>query len=329
MSKTNKKEKILLIGNDVTLEQWLELMEKSPKNVDFDHFRFPTDDIRDQFLANIFTYPESTIVTILQSFLDISTGTLGSDISHLNHFFYLQDSEPEEARRLAEEVTYYQRLLAHVRSRGKTALREGITWIMDLLPSSPRQALDALDAYLDVHLLFLPDGRINGLSDAMAMLRARYFSTDDIVANSILFSLTPTDFEHLAESLYFTMGYFTEMTKPSHDGGRDIIATKNEPGKKEKILIQCKRWQNVVGVEDVRALLGVVTHEKATKGTLITTSHFSPDANTFADENPSIELISFKPLQNLLSEHFGQFWITHTDHLLIVSKNRHPLNQRK
>jgi len=326
MSRTNKKKKILIL--DVTLEQWLELMEKRPKNVDFYHFRFPTDEIRDQFLANIFNYSEKTITEILNSFLDLGA-FLASDYSSFNHLERLMENDPEEATRLIKEVPYYQRLLAHVTSRGKTPLREGITWIMDLLPSSPREALDALEAYLHVHLLYLPDGRIHGLSDAMAILRTRYFSTDETLANSILFSLKPIDFEHLAESLYVVMGYLTEMTKPSHDGGRDIIATKNEPGKKEKILIQCKRWQNVVGVEDVRALLGVVTHEKATKGTLITTSHFSPDANTFANENPSIELISFKPLQYLLSEHFGQFWITHTDHLLRASKNRHPLNQRK
>lgn len=252
-----------------------------------------------------------------------------SDNSSLEHLVRLMENNPEEARHLIKEVPYYRRLFAYFTSGGKTPIREGITWIMDILPSSPREALDALEAYFHVHLLYLPDGRIHGLSDAMAILRTRYFSTDETVANSILFSLKPIDFEHLTESLYVTMGYLTEMTKPSHDGGRDIIATKNEPGKKEKILIQCKRWQTVVSVEDVRALLGVVAHEKATKGTLITTSHFSPDANKLANENPRIELISFKPLQRLLSEHFGQRWITHTDSLLIASKQRHPLNQRK
>jgi restriction system protein len=230
MSKTNKKKKILIL--DLTLEQWLELMEKHPKNVDFYHFRFPTDEIRDHFLANILNYSEKTVTEILKSFLDLGA-SLTSDNSSLNHLERLMEDDPEEARRLIKEVPYYQRLLAHVTSRGKTPVREGITWIMDLLPSSPREALDALEAYLHVHLLYLPDGRIHGLSDAMAILRTRYFSTDETVANSILFSLKPIDFEHLAESLYLAMGYLTEMTKPSHDGGRDIIATKNEPGKKD------------------------------------------------------------------------------------------------
>ncbi len=324
MSRTKKK----LLLFDVTLEQWLELMEKRPNNVDFYHFQFPTDEIRDQFLANIFNYSEKTITEILNSFLDVG-GPLGPDRNSYNHLERSMEDDPEEARHLLKEVPYYQRLLAHVASGGRTPLREGITWIIDLLPSSPRETLDTLEAYLQVHWLYLPDGRIHGLFDAMAILRTRYFSTDETIANSVLFSLKPIDFEHLTEALYVRMGYHTEMTKQSHDGGIDIIATKNEPGKKEKILIQCKRSQNVVRVEDIRALSGVVSDEKATKGTLITTSHFSPDANTFADKNPRIELISFKPLQHLLTEHFGQLWMTHTDHLLLASKKRHPPNQRK
>jgi restriction system protein len=295
MSKTSKKKKIL-IGKNVTLEQWLDLMEKRPKDVRFYDFMFPTDEIRDEFLVNIFNYPDSTVLMILRSFLQIPTGTLGSDVDNLDSFVYIRDNDPEKAKRMLEIYPYYQRLLDHAHSPSKTPLRDGITWVIDSLFLSAREALDALEAYYNAHFLHLPDGRSAGLSDAIAILRCRYFSSDEKVANSILYSLKPIDFEHLVESLYIAMGYETAMTQMSHDGGRDIIATKREPGKKEKILIQCKRWQNVVGVEDVRALLGVVAHEKATKGTLVSTSHFSPDANTFADENPSIELIPFKAI---------------------------------
>ena len=119
------------------------------------------------------------------------------------------------------------------------------------------------------------------------------------------------------------------MTKPSHDGGRDIIATKDEPGKKEKNFIQCKKWKNVVRVEEVRALLGVVAHQgAATKGTLVTTSHFSPEARKLAEKDPRIELIARKALHRLLTEHFGEFWVTHTDFLISESLKRHPLNKR-
>ncbi len=259
----------------------------------------------------------------------IPGGILGRDQLNLEQYIRLRDEEPEAASDLVENSLYHQKLLAHVTSGEKIPLREGITWIADLLPYGCRGALDALEAYMDVYFLNLPDGRQHGLSDAMAILRSRYFSTDSVVANSVLFSLSPTDFEHLIESLYRRMGYLTKMTKRSHDGGRDVIAIKNESGKKEKNLIQCKRWQDVVGVEDARTLGGVVADEKATKGTLITTSHFSPDAQAYAGRNPSIELIEFKQLQRLLNEQFGQFWVAHTDSLLNDSKERHPLSQRQ
>ena len=120
MPKKYKKKKTLIF--DVTLEQWLELMEKRPKNVDFFHFRFPTDEMRDQFLANIFNYSEKTITEILNSFLDLG-GTLVSDQRSLDHLVSLMENDPEEATRLINEVPYYQRLLAHVTSRGKTPFR--------------------------------------------------------------------------------------------------------------------------------------------------------------------------------------------------------------
>jgi restriction system protein len=321
-------DKTILMGKDLTLERWLELMEKRPEDVVFESYQFPTNEIKEQFLANISKYSEKDITRILNAFLLPLGSFLGSDRHSLDHYARLLREEPEELKRLIQKVPYYRRMYLYVSSQGKIPVRDGISWVMDLLPFSPREALDALDAYLHAHIYALPDGRIHGLSDAMAILRTRYFSTDDKLSTSVLNSLKPIELEHLVEAIYYKLGYVTQMTKPSHDGGRDIIAMKDEPGKKEKNLIQCKRWQNAVGVEDVRALLGVVSHERATKGTLVTTSRFSPDAKKMAKEEPRIELIARKPLQRLLTEHFGEFWVTNTDFLLSESLRRHPLDKR-
>lgn len=141
--------------------------------------------------------------------------------------------------------------------------------------------------------------------------------------------MNPIDLEHLVETLYYTLGFTTRMTKRTHDEGVDIIATREEPGKRERNLIQCKKTINVVGISEVLQLLGAVTDKKATKGTLITTSHFSPDAKKKAGENSSIELIAREELQQLLSEYLGQYWIIHTDALLHGSQKRHPLDSRE
>ncbi len=321
----NTKEKVV-DSKDLDLKKWLELMQLRSKNVLFESYHFPTDQIRDEFIANIFSYPKAIIKNILESFL-IPSGLLGSDKISINYFVNTLRREPTEIKKLLQ-VPYYKRVFTFLASRGKIPIWEGITWSLDLLPFSPRKALDAIDAYLDAHIASLPDGRIHGLSDAIAIIRARYFNSSDEVSISILSSLKPTEFEHLVESIYYEMGYITSMTKPSHDGGRDIIATKEEPSQKQKNLIQCKKWQDVVGVEIARSLYGIISHEKATKGTLVTTSHFSPDASKFAVESSRLELIDKKALLRLLNEHLGFFWISHTDYLIQESKKRHPLDKR-
>ena len=51
---------------------------------------------------------------------------------------------------------------------------ERVTWILDLLPDHLSKAVDALDAYFLAHIQFLPDGRMDGLEDAEAVIRQRY-----------------------------------------------------------------------------------------------------------------------------------------------------------
>ena len=58
----------------------------------------------------------------------------------------------------------------------------------------------------------------------------------------------------------------------------------------QKIYIQAKRYKNVVGVAAVRDLYGTMINEGASKGILVTTSHYGPDAYDFAKDKP-IELI--------------------------------------
>jgi restriction system protein len=83
------------------------------------------------------------------------------------------------------------------------------------------------------------------------------------------------------------MGYQARLTKASHDAGIDTEAFDPQPIRGGKIVVQCKKYSNVVGASYVRNLYGVIQHEGATKGILITTSHFSSDARTFAHGKPS------------------------------------------
>jgi len=67
------------------------------------------------------------------------------------------------------------------------------------------------------------------------------------------------------------------LTPQSGDLGRDVIAVKHGIGT-IRIIDQVKAYQpgHLVTADDVRALLGVLVADRASKGFLTTTSDFAP-----------------------------------------------------
>jgi len=121
-----------------------------------------------------------------------------------------------------------------------------------------------------------------------------------------LASMNWQDFENLIRDIFekeFAKdGGDVKVTQASHDGGVDAIAFDPDPIRGGKIVIQAKRYTNVVGVSAVRDLYGTVLNEGATKGILVTTSNFGPDAHEFAKNKP-ITLLSGNNLLYLLEKH--------------------------
>lgn len=93
-------------------------------------------------------------------------------------------------------------------------------------------------------------------------------------------------FEKLVAELFHGFGYEVELTKQTRDGGKDIIAIKQDEIK-VKYLIECKRPDpgGYVNVQTVRELYGVKSSEGATKGIIVTTAYFSKDAKDFFDKH--------------------------------------------
>ncbi|HUW13294.1 MAG TPA: restriction endonuclease [Anaerolineae bacterium] len=108
-------------------------------------------------------------------------------------------------------------------------------------------------------------------------------------------------FEELVAQVLRAKGFVAEVTQPTSDGGIDIIAQREEPLLRGKHVVQCKNWSNPVGVGAVRDLYGTVTHERASKGTLITTSSFTQGAIDFARDKP-LELIDGEQWKELVTE---------------------------
>jgi len=114
------------------------------------------------------------------------------------------------------------------------------------------------------------------------------------------------DFEHLIRELFEkefqTGGGEVKVTQASRDGGVDAIAFDPDPIRGGKIVIQAKRYTNTVGVSAVRDLYGTVVNEGATKGILVSTADYGPDAYEFAKGKP-LTLLSGSNLLHLLEKH--------------------------
>lgn len=114
------------------------------------------------------------------------------------------------------------------------------------------------------------------------------------------------DFEHLVRELFekefLSRGGEVKVTRASSDGGVDAIAFDPDPISGGKIVIQAKRYTRTVGVSAVRDLFGTVMNEGASKGILVTTSDYGPDAYQFATGKP-LSLLNGANLLHLLERH--------------------------
>ena len=117
------------------------------------------------------------------------------------------------------------------------------------------------------------------------------------------------DFEHLVREVFeqeFSQnGGEVKITRASRDGGIDAVAFDPDPIRGGKIVIQAKRYTNTVGVSAVRDLFGSVINEGATKGILVSTADYGPDAYEFARGKP-ITLLNGGNLLHLLEKHGHQ-----------------------
>ncbi|MGO4527394.1 restriction endonuclease [Microvirga sp. 2MCAF35] len=120
----------------------------------------------------------------------------------------------------------------------------------------------------------------------------RFVASQDVSLNSgqNLASMDWAEFEHLIRQLFerefAAAGGEVRVTQASRDGGVDAVIFDPDPLRGGKIVVQAKRYTNVVGVSAVRDLYGTVQHEGATKGILVTTSSFGPDAYEFSKDKP-------------------------------------------
>ncbi len=135
---------------------------------------------------------------------------------------------------------------------------------------------------------------------------ASYNVTDNIDDSVNLAAIDWQDFENLIREIFekefSSNGGEVKITQASRDGGVDAVAFDPDPIRGGKIVIQAKRYTNVVGVSAVRDLYGTTMNEGATKGILVTTANYGPDAYEFAKGKP-LTLLNGSNLLHLLEKH--------------------------
>lgn len=133
-----------------------------------------------------------------------------------------------------------------------------------------------------------------------------YSVTGEVDEDTNLAAMDWQDFEHLIRELFEkefnASGGEVKITRASKDGGVDAVAFDPDPIRGGKIVIQAKRYTNVVGVSAVRDLYGTVLNEGATKGILVSTADYGPDAYNFAKDKP-LTLLNGSNLLHLLHKH--------------------------
>lgn len=132
------------------------------------------------------------------------------------------------------------------------------------------------------------------------------------------------DFEHLIRELFekefMQYGGEVKITQASRDRGVDAVAFDPDPIRGGKIVIQAKRYTNTVGVASVRDLYGTVINEGATKGILISTADYGPDAYDFAKGKP-LTLLNGGNLLHLLEKHGHKAKIDLQEAKKIIAEN--------
>jgi hypothetical protein len=98
-----------------------------------------------------------------------------------------------------------------------------------------------------------------------------------------LIELSPHEFEDLVVEYFQAMGHKAKRTGSIGDHGVDVVIDAING---EKWIAQCKRWRGNVGESIIRDFYGVVQHEKADKGAIITTGVFSNQARDWARGKP-------------------------------------------
>jgi len=151
--------------------------------------------------------------------------------------------------------------------------------------------------------------------------------TRDFVIETLLRELDGPRFEHFVAHLMEAMGYRTQVTQVSGDGGIDVVAHRDPLGLEPPIIkVQCKRVVGSIGSPEVQKLTGSLAPGGSELGLFITLGTFSKDAVHIGRSRQDLRLINGSEFVDLVLEHYerlGSEWkrLLPLRHLYVVDRD--------
>ena len=127
-----------------------------------------------------------------------------------------------------------------------------------------------------------------------------YEREEEKLSRQFWINLSGYAFEKEVAKLYERLGYTTQVTQKSGDGGVDIILKKGN----EKIAIQCKHHSKPVGPAPVRELMGVVASHDYDRGIFVSLNGFTSTVYKELESSYiTIDLLSLEDILLLSRKH--------------------------
>jgi len=271
-----------------TFEEWFELVQQDEPV--YPRYRIPYKEWLQEYIANIEYRSEEEVKDLLRYLLFPFTRRM--DRTEYEAFYCI-------SKKQENLIEKYKRL-----ENGQDAW-EGLTWILQYLPYSPYKAIRALNSYHNAEVGYMPDDRIIGIGQCIEIIEARFIYTNNGLENSIL-GLKPREFEWLIEVLYKDIGYETELTLATRDGGKDIIANIRREDGNEKVYVECKLYKTTeLARHTVEAFGYRINKDNINRGILFCTGYVNDNIRNM-DER--IQIWTLEDIIILLNAHIGTDW---------------------
>lgn len=275
----------------------------------YPRFRIPYAEWMDEYVNNIDNKSEKEVKELVRYLLFPFTKNSDKSI-YKDYLLIAKILEDEQipssiADNLKKSLKGFNNIEKYRRIENGQNAWEGLTLVLQLLPFNPYKAIKALNSYMDAEIAYMPDDRIIGLEQCISIIEGKFIYTNKGLENSIL-QLNPREFECLIGSLYENIGYETEITLATRDGGKDIIVRIDREDGKEVVYAERKLYKTTeLSNGTVKAFGYTVIKDNINRGVLFCTGYINEKLEKL---DSRIQIWTLEEIIILLNGHLGSDW---------------------